>query len=34
MGVTFDDWENLNNIDKDLERARQSSLIEEFEAIN
>ncbi len=33
MGATFDDWKNLGDKDKDLERARQS-LIEEFEAIN
>lgn len=33
MGATYKDFENLSQVDKDLERARQS-LIEELEAIN
>jgi len=33
MGATYKDFKNLSQVDKDLERARQS-LIEELEAIN
>lgn len=33
MGATYKDFKNLPQVDKDLERARQS-LIEELEAIN
>ena len=33
MGATYRDFENLPQVDKDLERAR-GSLIEELEAIN